>query len=66
MRCRAGDVEATAPIRQAEVGAAREMILRVKDRFDLYPEMLAADTAYGSADMLGWLVEGLTDKKTIQ
>ncbi len=51
------DVEATAPIRQAEVGAAQEMILRVKERFGLYPEMLAADTAYGSADMLGWLVE---------
>ena len=51
------DVEATAPIRQAEAGAAQEMILRVRDRFDLYPEILAADTAYGSADMLGWLVD---------
>ena len=50
-------VEATAPIRRAETGAAREMILRAKDRFGLYPELLAADTAYGSADMLGWLVE---------
>lgn len=51
------DVEATAPIRQAEAGAAQVMIQRTKDRFDLYPESLAADTAYGSADMLGWLVE---------
>ena len=51
------DVEATSPIRQAEAGAAQEMILRAKDRFGLYPELLAADTAYGSADMLGWLVE---------
>ena len=51
------DVEATAPIRQAEAGVAQEMILRAKDRFGLYPELLAADTAYGSADMLGWLVE---------
>lgn len=51
------DVEATAPIRQAEAGAAQAMIRRVRDRFDLYPEILAADTAYGSADMLGWLVE---------
>jgi transposase len=51
------DVETTAPIRQAEVGAAQEMILRTRDRFDLYPEILAADTAYGSAEMLGWLVE---------
>jgi transposase len=51
------DVEATAPIRQAEAGAAQAMIRRVRGRFDLYPEILAADTAYGSADMLGWLVE---------
>ena len=51
------DVEATAPIRQAEAGAAQAMIRRVRDRFDLYPEILTADTAYGSADMLGWLVE---------
>jgi transposase len=51
------DVEATAPIRQAEVGAVRDMILRTSDRFKLDPEWLAADTAYGSADMLGWLVK---------
>ena len=51
------DVEATAPIRQAEVGAVRAMLMRTQDRFDLHPELLAADTAYGAADMLGWLVE---------
>jgi len=50
------DVEATRAIRQAEVGAARTMIDRVEDRFGLYPEKLAADRAYGSAEMLGWLV----------
>ena len=51
------DVEATAPIRQAEVGAVRAMLMRTRARFDLHPELLAADTAYGAADMLGWLVE---------
>ena len=51
------DVEATRAIRQAEVGAARTMIERVHDRFALNPKRLAADTAYGAADMLGWLVE---------
>ncbi len=51
------DVAATAPIRQAEAGAAQAMIERTRSRFDLHPEILAADTAYGSADMLGWLVE---------
>jgi len=50
------DVEATRAIRQAEVGAARTMIDRVEERFGLYPEKLAADRAYGSAEMLGWLV----------
>jgi transposase len=50
------DVEASRAIRQAEVGAARTMIDRVQDCFGLYPERLAADTAYGSAEMLGWLV----------
>lgn len=33
------------------------MIERAVDRFDLYPERLAADTAYASASMLGWPVD---------
>lgn len=50
------DVEATTAIRQAEVGAVRTMIERVDQRHDLKPRRLAADTAYGSAPMLDWLV----------
>ena len=50
------DVEPTRAIRQAEVGAARTMIDRVQDRFGLHPERLAADSAYGSAGRLAWLV----------
>jgi IS5 family transposase len=50
------DVEASRAIRQAEVGAARTMIERPEERFGLYPERLAADSAYGSAEMLGRLV----------
>jgi transposase len=50
------DVEATTAIRQAEVGAVRTMIERVAERHDLQPARLAADTAYGSAEMLDWLV----------
>jgi transposase len=50
------DVEATTAIRQAEVLAARRMIERSMERFDLYPAKLMGDSAYGSADMLGWLV----------
>jgi hypothetical protein len=54
------DVEASRAIRQAEVGAARTMIDRTQDRLGLNPERLVADTAYGSAANLGWLVN---DKK---
>ena len=50
------DVEATRAIRQAEVGASRTMIARTQDRFGLWPARLAADSAYGSADNLAWLV----------
>jgi transposase len=50
------DVEATTAIRQAEVTAAKRMIERTMDRFDLYPARLAADSGYGSAEMLNWLV----------
>ena len=51
------DVEASTAIRQAEVTATKTMIDRVNHRFGLYPERLAADSAYGSAEMLNWLVE---------
>ena len=54
------DVEATRSIRQAEVGSTRTMLERVKARFDLHPERLIADTAYGTAPMLGWQVERKT------
>jgi transposase len=50
------DVEASRAIRQAEVGAAKTMIDRTEERFGLKPEHLAADTAYGSAATLNWLV----------
>jgi transposase len=50
------DVEASRAIRQAEVGAAKTMIERTEERFDIKPERLAADTAYGSGPNLNWLV----------
>jgi transposase len=50
------DVEGTTAIRQAEVLAAKRMIERSMDRFHLYPARLMGDSAYGSAEMLGWLV----------
>ena len=50
------DVEASRAIRQAEVTAAKTMINRTEQRFGLKPDRLAADTAYGSAGTLNWLV----------
>jgi len=52
------EVEASSAIRQAELTAAKTMIARAEDRFDLHPERLVGDTAYGSAEMLDWLVNG--------
>ena len=51
------DVEASRAIRQAEVGAAKTMIERTEERFDIKPKRLAADTAYGSGPNLNWLVK---------
>ena len=50
------DVEASRAIRQAEVGAAKTMIERTEQCFDIKPERLAGDTAYGSGANLNWLV----------
>ncbi len=50
------DVEPTAPIRQAEVSAALDMVDRVQEIFGIYPEKFVGDGAYGNAETLGWLV----------
>src|SRR5947207_9595727 len=48
------DVEATTAIRQAETTAAKRMVERSITRFDLYPERLIGDTAYGrDAELAG-------------
>ena len=51
------DVEATTTIRQAEVGAAKTMLDRTAEQFDVTPSRLVADGGYGSAEMVGWLVD---------
>lgn len=51
------DVEASRAIRQAEVGASRTMLDRTTERFGLKPQSLAADSAYGSAENLAFLVK---------
>lgn len=56
------DVEATPAYRTDEVNATRTMVDRVEDRFDIKPTHLIGDTAYGTAEMLGWMV----DEKAIE
>ena len=51
------DVEASRAIRQAEVGASRTMLDRTFERFGLKPQSLVADSAYGSAENLAFLVK---------
>ena len=50
------DVEATRAIRQAEVGATKTMIDRTEERFGLKPQRLSGDSAYGSSEILNWIV----------
>jgi len=50
------DVEASTAVRQGEVTAAKTMLDRTIERFGIYPERIAGDTAYGSGEMLDWLV----------
>ena len=51
------DVEATPALRTAEVESTKTMVDRVEACFDLKPERLIGDTAYGTAQMLAWMVE---------
>ncbi len=51
------DVEATPAHRTAEVDSTKVMVDRVEEKFDLKPDRLIGDTAYGTAPMLGWMVE---------
>ena len=50
------DVEATPAHRTLEVQSTRTMIERVEDRFAMKAKKLIGDTAYGTAEFLGWMV----------
>ena len=51
------DVEAMTAIREAEVGAAKTMLDRTAEQFDVTPSRLVADAGCGSAEMIAWLVD---------
>jgi len=50
------DVEATPAHRTQEVESTKTMVQRVEERFDIKPNRLVGDTAYGTASMLNWMV----------
>jgi transposase len=50
------DVEATPTRISKEVDATETMVERIEERFDLKPDHLAGDVAYGTGELLGWLV----------
>ena len=51
------DVEATPTRISMEVDAAETMLDRSRERFDLEPDRITADVAYGTGKLLGKLVE---------
>lgn len=51
------DVEPTPAHRTAEVESTKTMIERVEEHFDIKPDRLIGDTAFGTAPMLAWMVE---------
>jgi transposase len=51
------DVEATPAHKADEINATKKMLERVEDRFDLKPDRLIGDTNYGTAAILGWMVD---------
>jgi transposase len=55
------DVEATPTRISKEVDATEIMIERTEERLDLKPARIAADVAYGTGEMLGWLVKRKID-----
>lgn len=51
------DAEGTRANRSDEIAVTQTMIERVERCFDLKPDRLAADTVYGNARTLKWLIE---------
>ena len=51
------DAEGTRANRAVEIAITQTMVDRVRRRFDLRPQRLAGDTAYGAVRLLKWLVD---------
>ena len=50
-------MEATPAHKIDEINATKTMIERVEERFHLKPDRLIGDTNYGTAEILGWMVD---------
>lgn len=50
-------MEPTPAHRTAEVESTMTMSERVEEQFDIKPDRLIGDTAYGTAPMLAWMVD---------
>lgn len=51
------DVEATPTNRVLEVQSSQHMLERVEEKYAIKPKRLMADAAYGSGEMLDWMVK---------
>lgn len=51
------DLQATSVSRTAEAASTIEMVERIQQQLGLKPKRLIGDTSYGTASMLGWMVE---------
>jgi transposase len=51
------DLQATSVSRTAEAASTIEMVERIQQQLGLKPKRLIGDTSYGTAPMLGWMVE---------
>jgi hypothetical protein len=51
------DAVGTRANRAVEIAVTQTMVDRVQRRFDLRPQRLAGDTAYGAVRLLKWLVD---------
>jgi transposase len=51
------DLKATQVSRTVEAASAMQMVERIQQQYGLKPQRLIGDTGYGTAAMLGWMVE---------
>ena len=51
------DLTATQVNRTAETASVMQMVERIRQQYGLKPQRLIGDTGYGTAQMLGWMVE---------